>query len=62
LRTGTGLDDFIDIINQFFLLGIEPRFLGCPAVENVGTSKASDTKKDSLVDSRLTIHNNIPTN
>jgi len=45
VRTGTGLDDFIDMKIKFFLLGIEPRFLGCPAVEDVSTNKASDKKK-----------------
>jgi len=44
VRIGTGLDDFIDMKIQFFLLGIELRFLGCPAVEDVSKNKASDTK------------------
>jgi len=48
--------------SQFFLLGIEPRFLGCPAVEDVSTNKACATKNDNPVDIKLIIYNILATN
>jgi hypothetical protein len=59
---GTGLDDFMDMKIQFLMLGFEPRLLGCPAVEDVSTNKASDTKNGNSVENKLIIYNNLPTN
>jgi hypothetical protein len=44
--TGTGLDDFIDMESQLFLLGIGPRFLGCPAVEDETRTRLLIQKKN----------------
>jgi hypothetical protein len=47
--------------SQSLLLGIEPRFLGCPAVEDVSTNKVSDTESGNPDDNKLIINNNLPT-
>ena len=56
------MDDFIDMKLQFFLLGIEPRFIGCPAVEDVSTNKTSAKKDDNPLENEFIIYNNLPTN
>jgi len=52
----------MDIKNQFPLLDFEPRLLGCPAVEDVSTNKASDTENGNPVENKLIIYNYLPTN